>query len=643
MSFPGYAGDILYVDLTTETTISQPLAPESIQTFIGGWGIMNKLAYDLIPSRTDPFSPQNAIILGTGPFTGTIVPGSGKVFTTTKFPVNGAFATAAGGGHFGLSLKTSGYDYLVITGKASKPVYLKIHNNNVEFHDARKLWGKDNFTTVDELRLRYEPCSIIPIGQAGENLVRFSITFIDKGGTLGRGGLPAVMGAKNLKAIVAAQGTKGIKVANYRQLHQLVHTLMGRINAWAGRQPLLERGIGGQFLESWGDIPRLTNNLTQAHIMNPTERQKLEDFLNDYQKHRKTLTCASCPLGDKEVTRYGGVVSYGNCVGDPVSEYALKSALEGLDKGMEYINLLNKYGIDFMTFEAIASFLIHLYRKGVISARETDGIALEDNPDTIVRLITMIAYRQGFGNILADGFPAILKWLGKGQEYANQVKNQGLVRVFDPRLRGLGTMEMTQVTNPRGAHVAAGGSPAYLSNRPPSDFVRHAQRMGFSEQAIKRAATETNVNIGRYLKCSEDWYSVFNCLGLCNRAMVNRFYHVNTLAELYSAITGINTTAAELMKAADRAYTLYKVLNVKAGFGRKDDSPPKVWFQPLKVGEKEYQMTNYFKTAPITRGSFNRLLDDYYDERGWDKKTGIPTPQKLVELGLEDIAHDLGN
>lgn len=641
MSLPGYAGTILYVDLTSSTFTVKPLEPELVRNFVGGWGIMNRLAYDLIPAKVDPLSPDNTIILGTGPFTGTTIPGSAKVFATTKFPVNGAFATAAGGGHFGLMLKTSGYDFVVITGQANKPVYLKIYNDDIELKDASDLWGKDNFATVDELRLRHEPCSVIPIGQAGENLVRFSVTAIDKGGSLGRGGLPAVMGAKKLKAAVAVQGTRGLKVADPQKLHQLVNTLLGRIINWAGRQPLLQKGIGGEFLDWWRDVPLLSNNLTQAHLMTAMERQKMEAFLGEYTKSRKTLACPSCPLGDKEVTRYAGITSYGNCVGDSVFEYTLRSALEGLDKGMEYINLLNKYGIDFMTFEAIASFLIYLYQQGMITSKDSDGLVLKDDLDTVVELAKRIVHRQGFGNILAEGFPAIVNWLGKGKEYANQVKNQGLVRVFDPRLRGLGTMEMTQVINPRGAHVAAGGSPAYLPNRPLSDFARHAQRMGFPQEAIERAVGETTVNIGRYSKCSEDWYSVFNCLGLCNRAMVNRFYHIDTLAELYSAVTGIKTTPQELMKAADRAYTLYKVLNVRAGFRRQDDTPPEVWFRPLNVGGQEYQMTDYFKTTSITRDDFNKLLDDYYHERGWDRKTGIPSPQKLRELGLEDIAHDL--
>jgi len=196
-------------------------------------------------------------------------------------------------------------------------------------------------------------------------------------------------------------------------------------------------------------------------------------------------------------------------------------------------------------------------------------------------------------------------------------------------------MEMTQVTNPRGAHVASGGSPAYLRGRPPSDFIRHGERMGCSEETLKRAVGEDWVNFGRYTRCSEDWYSLFNCMGLCNRAMVNRFYHVRTIAELYGALSGIEKAPAELMKVAERCYNLWKVLNVRAGFGRKDDQAPEVWFTPLKGEEKEYRPTDYFGN-PLTRETMDRFLDDYYDERGWDKETSAPTPQKLKELGLEE-------
>ncbi|MEK7849039.1 MAG: aldehyde ferredoxin oxidoreductase N-terminal domain-containing protein, partial [Chloroflexota bacterium] len=190
MSIPGYGTKVLYVDLTTGDTREEPLDRELVRHFIGGWGIQNKLAYDLIPPRVDPLSPDNWLIVGTGPFVGTDVPGGAEVMVTTKFPLNNAFATAAGGGAFALRLKTTGYDQVVIGGRARSPVYLLITERGAELHDARHLWGKDTFETDDILRAQYEPCGIIPNNPAGENLVRFSITMVDKFATIGKGGLP---------------------------------------------------------------------------------------------------------------------------------------------------------------------------------------------------------------------------------------------------------------------------------------------------------------------------------------------------------------------------------------------------------------------------------------------------------------------
>ena len=286
MDYPGYAGSILYVNLNSGETRREPLDPQLMKAFIGGFGINNKLAYDLVPADVDPLSPANAIIIGTGPFAGTIVPGAGKVIVTTKFPLNGAFGTAHGVGAFALMLKTCGYDHVVITGKADKPIYLNIADNDVALCDAMQLWGMDTFETADELRTRHEPCSVIASGQAGENLVKISVACVDKCATIGTGGLPAVMGSKNLKAIVASQGTKGIEVAHRLKLNQLVDDMLRRIMSWPGREFLLQNGM----LPSFG----------------------LEEL------HRETfrvLACPSCPLADKEVHRltqgpYAGMVTY---------------------------------------------------------------------------------------------------------------------------------------------------------------------------------------------------------------------------------------------------------------------------------------------------------------------------------------------
>jgi len=607
----GYAGSILYVDLTNGKTRSEPLDLELVKAFIGGYGINNKLAYDLIPPDVDPLSPDNAIIIGAGPFAGTIVPGAGKVIVTTKFPLNGAIATAHGGGAFAPMLKTSGYDHVIIIGKADKPVYINIVDNDVELCDAMDLWGKDTFETVDELRMRHEPCSVIANGQAGENLVKISVACVDKCATIGTGGLPAVMGSKNLKAIVACQGANGVRVAHRLRLLRLVDDLLRRIMSWPGRQSLLEDGMMPSFI--FGEM------------------------------HRKTFTplaCPSCPLADKEVNRltegpYSGMVTY--MTHFLAREFTGGSTLDQFNWAMKYADALNRYGVCMLDFNYLLSLMGDLYRAGIITGEETGGIEIEDDFDTAMKLLQMTAYRQGFGDLIADGIAEASRRIGKGAEnYACHIKGRSVL--YDPRMMGLGTMEFEPLTTPRGSHVGAAGSPSYAPGRSPDDFARHCQRMGAPEDAVRRAVGPTSFNPGRFSRWSEDWHALFGCLSLCNRSQVNRFYHIKTIAELYSAVTGLELTPTDLMKAAERAWNVAKVINVRAGFERKDDGPPQGWFIPLKGEDgEEYPLMDYYKTTVLTEADINGFLDDYYDERGWDKETGAPTPEKLVELGLESM------
>jgi aldehyde:ferredoxin oxidoreductase len=249
----------------------------------------------------------------------------------------------------------------------------------------------------------------------------------------------------------------------------------------------------------------------------------------------------------------------------------------------------------------------------------------------------MTAYRQGFGELLAEGLVGAAQRIGRRAEgYGEHIKGHSVV--YDPRLRGLGTMEFEQITTPRGAHVAAGGSPSYQPGRPLADFVRHGERMGIPKEALKRVVGSTSFNPGRYSRYSEDWYSLFSCLSLCNRAQVNRFYHVKTITELYSAVTGIDVTPGQIMKASERAWTIGKLLNAREGFDRKDDKAPEAWFKPLVREGKEYRLTDYYGTSTLTKEDVERFLDDYYDERGYDRQSGLPTEEKLKELGLEGFA-----
>jgi aldehyde:ferredoxin oxidoreductase len=617
MGIPGYAGSILYVDLATGRTRKERLDPELARNLIGGYGVNNKLAYDLMPQGVDPLSPENFVIIGAGPFAGTLVPGAAKILVTTRFPINGAFATAAGGGSFALMLKSAGYDHVVISGRAQRPVSLRIAEGDVELCDATELWGRDSFETIDYLRSRYEPCSVIPIGQAGENLVNISITSVDKAGTLGRGGLPAVMGSKNLKAIVVQQGTAETNIAHRLSLHRMVNNLHERMMRWPGRQFILENGL--------------------MHI--PPDITKL------HQKTRMPLACPSCPVADKEVIKlsegpYVGLQAYMPHM--IINRFDARSSAEAYEHSVKYLDTLNRYGLCNINFSSLLSMVVRLYREGVITKEDTGGIEVKGDIETALKLAQMTAYRQGFGQVLAEGPLGIAESIGRGaEEHIEHIKGHAVVYDFDPRLRSLGTMEFGQITNPRGAHVAAAGSPSYESGRSPADFVRHGERMGIPEEALKRVVGPTSFNPGRYNRYSEDWYSLFNCLSLCNRAQINRFYHVKTIGDLYLAVTGINLTQTQIMKASERAWTIGKLLNVREGFDRKDDRAPEAWFRPLVQEGKECHITDYDGTHTLTREDIERFLDDYYDERGYDRQSGLPTQEKLKELGLDNMAVDL--
>lgn len=652
MEFGGFAGSVLYVDLTSGDIRKEPLDPELVRDFIGGWGISNKLAYDLIPPDVDPLSPENMIIFGTSPFVGTTIPGSPKLLVTTKFPLNGAFSTGVGGGAFSIMLKSSGYDYLVISGRAAKPVYLKILDDSVDICDATNLWGKDSIETTNEIRSRHEPCSIIPIGQAGENLVKFTVAYVDNASTVGAGGLPAIMGSKKLKAVVAVQGSKGVKVADQSKFRKLVDDVYGRMTGWRGRESLIEGGLGGSFLNARGDRPVSAKNMTELYFRSPDEEINYKNFARIYKESRKTLACPSCPMGDKEVVKikqgkYKGAVFTGNSVAgilleasfaqavvQDMPESGTERAMGRLKREMEYADMLDRYGLDLVNFDRIMSFVVYLYQQGMITKEDTGGIELKEDWETAERLARMIAYREGFGNVLADGIMATVHKLGTGQKYAYQVKSGGLL--IDPRSTGLGTVEFAALTSPRGSQYIPGilGAQSYNLGWRVEQWVKESRRRSFPEEALERIFTPTSFNVGRLMKWSEDWYSVLNLLSLCARFYVVTAYDAKTAAELYQAVTGIEMSDAALLKAGERAWNVYKLLNVRAGFGRDDDQPPEAWFHPVKGNGREYPLIDYYGNS-LTREDMDRLLDDYYDERGWDKHSGTPTFEKLQELGLE--------
>jgi len=635
-SYFGYTGKVLYIDLGSGSIEEEDLEEELLRTFIGGYGVNNKLIFDLVAPNVEPLSPRNSIVIGAGAFTGLPVPGASKVFVTTKFPINGAFATSAAGGNFSWMLKSNGYDHVVISGRAEHPVYLLIANGSAEIHDARYLWGKDAFTTIDALSKIHRPCSVIPIGPSGEKLVKISITSIDKLGTIGSGGMPAVMGSKNLKAIVVQPGAYCLKVARPSEFFKLANRLYRRMQDWNNRNGILKYGLA----------PTAIQGINELCIFKNWREVRDDDFeikdrtkaLEAYAGLRKPIACPTCPFADREIlkvksTTYGKpIVAYVAHLYAP--RFTAPSAMAQIEQMIRYLDAANRLGLCINELRGVITLVAYLRQEGAISKKRTVNVGLDEDFESSLALLELIAHRKGIGDILAEGVLAVAMNFGKDlQHYPVHIK--GRTPVYDPRLRTLGTEAFEQITNPRGAHAAAGGSPSFTPGRAADDFRRHCARMGVPPVAIDRIVGTTWLNPGRLSKYTEDWYSLFSCLGICNRAWVNRFYDLETIAQLYVAITGLETSPAQIMQSAERAWNLNKILNIRAGFGRREDRAPAAWFQALQGQNRRYVITDYFRGKVLTERDVENFLRDYYEERGWNRQTSVPSRKKLIKLGLE--------
>ena len=438
---------------------------------------------------------------------------------------------------------------------------------------------------------------------------------------MGFGGLPAVMGSKNLKALVACQGDNGIRVADSRGLQKAVDRMMERIMDYRMRPTLIE---GGTFA--------MTSGWLGAMGLDISDWDKL------HKETRRTLACPSCPMGDKELNRlregeYSPMTAY---MTDFMGEFESsgQSSLDNHNRAIKRVDSLNRTGICKINFNNVMGLMISLYDQGIITKEDTGGIEIKRDYETVLQLIDMTARREGIGDVMAEGpFGAAQKIGGDAEGHAIHIK--GCSPFIDPRTDSMNTMALAQMVHPGRANYACGGSGIYMQGRPIEQFLSHARRMGIPEEAIDRIFTADSFNVGKYTKHTEDWYSLFNTFGQCHRLYIHRFHGIDSFIEFFTAVTGTKTDPDELLRYGERVWNMYKLLNVRMGFERKDDQPPKAWFEPIKRGDKEFRMMDYYKTTILTEKDMDQMLDDYYDERGWDRDRGAPTLEKLRDLGLE--------
>ena len=591
----GFAGRILHVNLSEKRAWSVPLDPALAKDYIGGLGMCIRLAADHIPLGVDPLAPESVFVLGAGTLVGTDLPSSSRMYAVAKLPASNTVGWCGAGGYtFGAQLKYAGYDHIIVSGKADTPVFISINDDRVDIRKADALWGMGVDETCESLSSTSDaPTGVIAIGPAGENMSAIAMAFVDRISTLGRGGFGAVMGAKNLKAI-AVKGTGAIKAANQKRFNTLRRSVFNSIREYP-------------YLKEWQDLGML-----KSFPIVPADVYK-------HMKLRRTA-CVSCPVGCKEVVRipdgpFAGLTKHTSSAINLFTPmmYGMKDPWQAV----KLVSDLDAYGVDMFEFFGLMQMAGRLAAAGMIALSPDEPAIDLTSFDSMSAWAKRIAFRQGTGDFLANGFTAVMQTLGPEAKDHAPVLIKGIHPYAGPGAAlpwdRFGTMELGQVLDPRGPHVGSGGSPTYFALRPLAVFPKHLKRMGVSEDAVDRilGPDRDQLHVGRLLRYSHAWFAILGSLGICARGQVNRFYNADLCADAYEAATGIPTSTDDLCKRADRVWTLFRELNIRHGLDASKETLPEQWFRD--AGFKDY-----LTGTPLTIDQAEKMKTDYFYEWGWE-------------------------
>ncbi len=618
----GYNGKIAYIDLNALKVEIKDLDPNLAKEYLGGTGLSAKLTYDLLNDadfstlKQDPLSDINPLIFATGPVTGTLRPSSGRYSVTGISPLTGIWGEGTSGGYFCISLRNSGFDAIVITGKSKEPAYLYIHDQEIEFKDATHLWGKDTYESQEILKkeLNNDKIRIATIGIGSENLVRYGCIINDEGRAIGRCGMGTIMGSKNLKA-VAIHGTNKVKIADPaigKQYLKEAEDAKRRI-LLATTVPLLFTLYGtncyldiGSVL---GDAPGYYFTDTEYVAAKLTGATLREEYpVLDYGCAGCTMRCGKTTLLEDEGREirvdgpeYESVAAFGPLCGNFDSKSVVLSH-----------HLCNVYGIDTISAGVSISFLIYLVENKIGTDKiqsYLESIELENlkwgNGETILQLIENISKRKGIGNLLADGVRVIAQKLGVDPGLAAHVKGLELP-MHDPRaFAGQG---LSYVTCCVGAnHEKCDWFSAELG------MVSYPLLRVKAGDRYSIKGREKGVIALQNIRAIDD--SAVNC-NFINPSLPHIIGHIN-------AATGQDYNKKSLIQVGDRINTLKRLINIKLGITKKDDSLPTHITKVLSSG----------KTMGV-KLDLEDNLKKYYELRSWDLESGAPTEEKLKELNI---------
>ena len=589
----GWTGRLLRVDLTSSNTIIEEIPPEILRKFLGGRGLGAYLVYTEVPPESDPLGAENILAFCTGAMTGVRVPTGGRSSLSTRSPLTGAIHDSNAGSQFGVRLRWAGYDALVVSGRADSPVWIEIDSRGAQIHSADHLWGLEIPAALEKVQKR--GAAAVAIGPAGENQVLFSSIADEHGRSYGRGGVGAVMGSKNLKALVAF-GQQKPEIAD-KKVFDFVNYEAGK---WIHASPRTSTALpefGTSVLVNlmnwYGVLP--TRNFQKG------EFRQAENISGERLKEAffvRRGACWGCPIGCKRNTR----TSRGQGEGPEYETlYALGSSLEidDLETIIEANYLCNRLGMDTISCGATIACAMELAEHGALETDLQFGRA-----DLLLQTVEDIAFRRGLGAELADGSKRLAARHGM-PEVAIQTKGLEFP-AYDPR--GMQGQGLLYATSNRGACHLRGNmlGPELLGA--PKMLDRHAYR---GKAGIQIVLQHTD--------------AVIDSLGMCK--FVNYAIGDDFFARFISAVTGIHYEEQDLQLAGERIWNLERLYNLRAGFTREDDTlPPRFLNQPLKEGASAGHIVH-----------LQEMLTEYYRFRGWDEN-GIPAPKKLAALGLTELA-----
>lgn len=643
----GWAGKILYVDLSEGTIEQRPLDRKLAQEYLGGRGINSRILYDEFdPAIQDPYDPRNVVCIGAGPLSGTLAPSSGRVtISVGRSPLSGAFGDGNAGGFLGPEIKYAGFDAIVIKGRAPKPVYLSIRDDQVELRDAGHLWGKDIWETDRTIReeMGDPQTQVFSIGPGGENRSAIAITICNLTRAPGGCGNGAVVGSKNLKAI-AVRGTRGVKIADPEAFMAVCAEAQQQIRnhpifeSWSmyGTPVLLGVYNAGKALpvRNWQD-----NTYAGAEALDgPT-------FVKRFSK--KAKACFGCPIHCShyyvvEEGPYAGTAAEG-VEYEATDGFGARSGNDDLALVLYLNKLCNTLGICVVQASNVVCTAMHLWQDGILDASDTGGLNLEwGNAEAMIELVKGVALRRGLGALFADGFMAMARQVAERKGLPMEqvaryiIQNKGVtLSSYDGRPYKGGALEVG--TSTRGAD--------HLRGLPTLEVFGHWYRdkpeQIQSDLDIPGPILETWLQLGlldrnkyagkaHMVKYYQDQCALADAVEICKFITSWRFGVGPTyIARLMSAATGVPYTWEEMLRCGERIYTVEYAMQRRMGLRRKDDYPPARFMEEaLPTGDV------------IDPAGYELMLDEYYALRGYDSE-GRPTRARLKELGLEAIADDL--